>query len=228
MTLRILLVEDEPDVVLVVTDLLQAEGYQVDRAANGDEGIRMGLDHRYDLILLDVMMPGADGFTVCRTLRQRGYDGAILMLTARDQARDKIEGLRGGADDYLAKPFDPGELLARVEALLRRTGKAQLTPVQRFVFGAVTADFVSGEVWKGGERVNLAQKELLLLRCLVDHRGQVLSRERLLKLVWSQQPFIKPRTVDVHVSWLRQKLEDDPADPKFISTVRGEGYRFER
>lgn len=228
MNSRILLVEDEPDVRLVVTDFLRAEGYEPECARDGVEGLRMALDQRFDLLILDVMMPGMDGFELCRALRIKGYDGAVLMLTARGQTQDKVEGLRGGADDYLTKPFDPGELLARVEALLRRTGKAPLTPVQRFEFGAVSADFTSGEVFKAGVRVALAQKELQLLRCLVDNRGQVLSRDRLLKLVWSQQPFITPRTVDVHISWLRQKLEEDPTNPRFISTVRGEGYRFER
>ena len=223
---RILLVEDEPDIALVVTDLLVAQGHTVETAGTGTEGVRMATDVRFDLLILDVMLPGMDGFAVCRTMREQGFDGGVLMLTARSQVADRVQGLQIGADDYLAKPFDPNELLARVTALLRRVGKEQLTPVLRFQFGGVSVDFSKPSVTRNGVVVSLAAKEMQLLRCLIDHRGQVLTREWLLGQVWSQQRFITPRTVDVHVAWLRQKLEEEAQTPKHILTVRGEGYRL--
>ena len=227
MSSRILLVEDEPGLVMVVTDLLEAEGYSVDNAADGLKGLQKATESRYDVLILDVMLPGLTGFDVCHRVRQQGFDGGILMLTARTQVADRVQGLRTGADDYLIKPFDSNELLARVAALLRRVHKAELTPVLRFEFGDVQIDFTRTEVTKAGSPVALAAREMQLLRYLVDHRGQVLTRDRLLGQVWNLQPFITSRTVDVHIAWLRQKLEDDPQSPKHILTVRGEGYRFD-
>lgn len=225
---RILLVEDEPGVLMVVTDLLASEGYEVTTASEGKSGLQKVLESRFDLLILDVMLPGMNGFEICHAVRERGFDGGILMLTARTQVADRVQGLKTGADDYLVKPFEPAELLARVSALLRRVHKETLTPVMRFEFGSVTADFARSEVKKDGTPINLAAKELQLLRYLVDNRGQVLTRDRLLQQVWNLQPFISSRTVDVHIAWLRQKLEDDPQNPKYILTVRGEGYRFDR
>ncbi len=226
MSLRILLVEDEPGLVLTLSDLLAAEGYHVESATDGPTGLAKATSDAFDLIILDVMLPGKNGFEVCRELRQQGADVAILMLTAKTQVIDRVVGLKLGADDYLPKPFDPAELLARVEALLRRVRKEKLTPVVRFQFGSVQVDFEKAEVLKGREPVSLAGKELQLLRYLIDHRGKVLSREELLKNVWEYQPDVSTRTVDVHVALLRQKLEDNPQFPKFIMTVRGTGYRF--
>jgi two-component system alkaline phosphatase synthesis response regulator PhoP len=223
---QILLVEDEPDIALIIADLLTAQGHAVTVAATGPDGHRTATDIRFDLLILDVMLPGMDGFTLCQTMRQQGFDGGILMLTARSQVADRVQGLQIGADDYLAKPFDPNELVARVTALLRRVGKEQLTPVTRYQFGAVTVDFSVPAVTRRGAPVTLAAKEMQLLRCLIDHRGQVLTREWLLTQVWRHQPFITPRTVDVHIAWLRQKLEEEPQTPKHILTIRGEGYRF--
>jgi DNA-binding response OmpR family regulator len=228
MTARLLIVEDEPGVAMILGDLLRAQGHDVTEAADGHAGAEAITHGRFDLLILDVMLPGQDGFALCRLARTRGFDGGILMLTARGQVADRVEGLQTGADDYLVKPFDSDELLARVAALLRRVHKATLTPVMRFAFGQVEVDFAASQVRRDGALVALAAKELQLLRLLVDHRGQVLSRERILAAVWSQQPFITPRTVDVHVAWLRQKLEADPQAPRHILTVRGEGYRFER
>jgi two-component system alkaline phosphatase synthesis response regulator PhoP len=227
MTSRILLVEDAPDVQLIVADLLRGHGHEVLVSGNGGEGLRAAAEQQFDLMILDVMLPGINGFDLCRAVRERGFDGGILMLTARAQVDDRVEGLRTGADDYLIKPFDSKELLARVSALLRRLGKTPLTPVQQYQFGDVTVDFERREVLRGGAMVNLAAKELQLLRQLIDHRGQVLSGERLLARVWHDQPFIGSRTVDVHVAWLRQKLEENPQTPRYIVTVRGEGYCFE-
>jgi two-component system, OmpR family, alkaline phosphatase synthesis response regulator PhoP len=227
MTSRLLLVEDAPDVQMIVADLLRGHGHEVVVSSDGREALRIATEQQFDLMILDVMLPGLSGFELCRTVRERGFDGGVLMLTARAQVDDRVEGLRTGADDYLIKPFDSKELLARVSALLRRLGKAPLTPVLHFQFGDVTADFERREVTRAGTPVNLAAKELQLLRQLIDYRGQVLSRERLLSRVWHDQPFIGPRTVDVHVAWLRQKLEENPQMPRHIITVRGEGYCFE-
>ncbi len=187
----------------------------------------MATEKPVDLLILDVMLPGMDGFEVCHAARERGFDGAILMLTARGQVDDRVKGLHTGADDYLIKPFDPKELLARVSALLRRLGETQLTPVLKYQFGDVLVDFERREVFRAGTGVNLAAKEMLLLRHLIDHRGQVLSRERLLNRIWHDQPFIGCRTLDVHIAWLRHKLENNPQSPRYIVTVRGEGYCFE-
>lgn len=228
MSARILLVEDEPGVTLVVSDLLRAEGHMVETAADGQTGLARATEGGFDLLILDVMLPGLGGFEICHAVRERGFDGAILMLTAKGQIPDRVQGLRTGADDYLVKPFDPDELLARVDALLRRVHKGGLTPVMKFQFGNVTVDFARGEFSKNGKPVALAAKEAELLRLLVNQRGQVLSREKILKQVWSGQQFITERTVDVHIAWLRQKLEDDPQSPRHILTVRGEGYRFNR
>jgi two-component system alkaline phosphatase synthesis response regulator PhoP len=227
MTSRIFLVEDAPDVQLIVADLLRGHGHDVVVSGDGGEALRIAAEQPFDVMILDVMLPGLTGFELCRAVRERGFDGGILMLTARARVDDRVEGLRTGADDYLIKPFDSKELLARVAALLRRLGKAPLTPVLQFHFGEVTVDFERREVTRAGAPVNLAAKELQLLRQLIDSRGQVLSRERLLSRVWHDQPFIGPRTVDVHIAWLRQKLEANPQAPRHIITVRGEGYCFE-
>ncbi len=226
MNSRILLIEDEPGLVITLSDLLAAEGYTVDSAGDGEAGLARASAEKYDLVILDVMLPMKSGFDVCRELRQRGKDVAILVLTARTQLVDRVVGLKLGADDYVTKPFEPPELLARVEALLRRVRKEKLTPVTRFEFGGVSADFESGQVVKGGAPVSLAAKELELLRYLIDRRGKVVPREELLEAVWEYQPGVTSRTVDVHVAWLRQKLEDQPQSPRHIQTVRGVGYRF--
>ncbi|MEO9365392.1 MAG: response regulator transcription factor [Nitrososphaera sp.] len=226
MSARILVIEDEPGLVLTLTDLLVAEGYDVDAAQDGVAGLRKALEGQFDLIVLDVMLPGKNGFEVCRELRQQGRDTAILMLTARGQVVDRVVGLKLGADDYLAKPFDPAELTARIEALLRRAGRNTYGPPARFEFGGVVVDFEHGTVTKAGRPVQLAGKELQLLRYLVEHRGQTVSREQLLEAVWEYSAGVTSRTVDVHIAWLRQKLEDTPQSPRWIHTVRGVGYRF--
>lgn len=226
MSSRILLIEDEPGLVLTLSDLLAAEGYEVETASDGPTGLSRALNEQFDAIVLDVMLPGKNGFDVCRELRQGGKDVAVLMLTARTQVIDRVLGLKLGADDYLTKPFEPSELLARVEALLRRVQKQNLSPVSKFEFGGVQVNFDSGEVLKNGAPVSLAGKELQLLRYLVDHRGNVVSRDDLLTHVWEYQSSVNSRTVDVHVAWLRQKLEDNPSMPKHFHTVRGVGYRF--
>ena len=226
MSSRILLIEDEPGLVLTVTDLLAAEGHEVESASDGAAGFAKAAAGRFDLLILDVMLPKKTGYEVCRELRQSGVDTAILMLTAKTQVVDKVVGLRLGADDYLSKPFHPAELLARVEALLRRVQKENRIPVQKFQFGDVEVDFERAEVVKAGQRVGLAGKEIQLLRYLVDNRDRVVPREELLQKVWEYRSDVSSRTIDVHIAWLRQKLEQDPQLPRHIQTIRGRGYRF--
>jgi two-component system, OmpR family, alkaline phosphatase synthesis response regulator PhoP len=226
MSSRILLVEDEPGLVLTISDLLASEGYEVTAAGDGETAVAKAADGRFDLIVLDVMLPKKSGFEVCRDVRQRGIDAAILMLTAKTQVVDRVVGLKLGADDYLAKPFDPAELLARIEALLRRIQKTKRIPVRTFQFADIEIDFERATVLKGGQPLNLAAKELQLLRYLIDHRGLVVTREEALKTIWEYSSEVNSRTVDVHIAWLRQKIEQDPANPRHIHTIRARGYRF--
>jgi two-component system, OmpR family, alkaline phosphatase synthesis response regulator PhoP len=221
----ILLIEDEPGLVMTISDLLATEGHRVESVSDGDAGLAKATKEKFALIILDVMLPKKTGFEVCRQLRQSGIDTAILMLTAKTQVVDRVVGLKLGADDYLTKPFDPAELLARVEALLRRVNKENRINVRSFHFGDVEIDFERSEVRKAGHPLALAAKELQLLRYLVNHRDRVVPREEILQEVWEYDSEVSSRTIDVHVAWLRQKL-DNPQNPKFIQTVRGKGYRF--
>jgi two-component system alkaline phosphatase synthesis response regulator PhoP len=224
---RILLIEDEPGLVMTLTDRLVAEGYDVDSAGDAVKGLARGSTGTFDLILLDIMLPGGSGFDVCRTLRQRGIQTPILMLTARGQVVDRVVGLKLGADDYLVKPFEMAELLARVEALLRRGGAATTTSSgDTFRFGEIEIDFRKAEVTKSGQPIELSAREFKLLRYFVEHRGAALSRDELLNEVWGYNAMPSTRTVDVHVAWLRQKIEDNPRHPQHIHTVHGLGYKF--
>ena len=224
---RVLIVEDEPGLVLALTDRLGSVGYDVDVATDGDEAFARAKQEKYDLILLDVMLPKKDGFEVCRDLRKSGVTSAILMLTARDRTSDKVVGLKLGADDYLTKPFESAELLARVEALLRRTASPENKVPDPYSFGDVEVNLKSAEVFRAGERIKLSAREFKLIKHFIEHRGEVLSRDQLLDAVWGYNFIPSTRTVDVHVAWLRQKIEPDPHSPKFIVTVHGLGYRFE-
>ena len=223
---RLLLAEDEPSLVTTLGDRLRAEGYAVETARDGEAALLAALGGGFDLLLLDVMLPGRDGFDVCRELRRRGFALPVLMLTARTQVVDRVVGLKLGADDYLTKPFETVELLARIEALLRRAGGSVADGSPPSSFGAVRADFRSGEVVRAGVAVALAPRELELLQYFLAHPGEVLSRDRLLDEVWGYDAAVQSRTVDVHVASLRQKLEEDPAHPRFLRTVHGRGYRF--
>src|SRR5215469_2885554 len=226
MSSSILLVEDEPGLVVTISDLLASEGWKVDCAMDGDSALTKALAQKYDLILLDLMLPRKNGLDVCRELREKGIDTAVLMLTAKSHVSDRVLGLKLGADDYLGKPFNPAELLARVEALLRRVAKENRIGVRSFQFEDVEIDFERAEVRRAGESVPMAQKELQLLRYLIDHRGRVVTREELLRQIWEYSAEVTSRTIDVHIAWLRQKLERDPQIPRHIQTVRGKGYRF--
>lgn len=223
---KILLVEDEPGLRITLSDRLHSEGYLVETAADGEEGLERAIGEPFDLFILDIMLPRKSGLDICRDLRQRGYTTPVLMLTARGQTVDKVLGLKLGADDYLTKPFDMPELLARIEALLRRAQQAPTPPgsVQRF--GSIQVDFRGTEVLRDGKQVPLSAKEFQLLRYFIEHRGETLSRETLLSDVWGYDETMSTRTVDVHVAWLRQKLESDPKQPRLILTVHGLGYKF--
>jgi two-component system alkaline phosphatase synthesis response regulator PhoP len=224
---RLLLVEDEPGLVMTLTDRLMAEGYEVESVTDAVTGLDAAAAGGFDAILLDVMLPGGNGLDICRTLRQRGIHTPILMLTAKGQVVDRVVGLKLGADDYLVKPFEMAELLARVEALLRRSGTTAATPVgDAFRFGDIAIDFRRAEVSKGGQMLDLSAREFKLLRYFVEHRGAALSRDELLNEVWGYNAMPSTRTVDVHVAWLRQKLEDNPRHPQYIITVHGLGYKF--
>ena len=226
MNLNILLVEDEPGLVLTLSDRLRSEGYKVEAVQDGNAAVERAIRDHFGIIILDVMLPGKDGFEVCQELRQRGLTTPILMLTARTQVSDKVKGLKIGADDYLAKPFEMAELLARLEALLRRGNRSGDGGPDFYEFGPLRIDMRRSEVFRDGVATVLSTKEFQLLRYLVEHRGHTLTREELLKDVWGYASAPTTRTVDVHVAWLRQKLESDPKQPKYIITVHGQGYKF--
>ncbi|HVF60304.1 MAG TPA: response regulator transcription factor [Thermoanaerobaculia bacterium] len=223
---RILLVEDEPSLVVTLTDRLEAEGYRVETSGDGEEALARAAAGAFDLVILDVMLPGRNGFDVCRDLRQRGLQVPVLMLTARAQVVDRVVGLKLGADDYLTKPFEMLELLARVEALLRRARTPIAPSVGAYAFGDVQVDFRRAEVSRGGQALALSALEYKLLRYFVENRGQVLSREELLDRVWGYDAAAQTRTVDVHVASLRQKVEPNPSRPQHIVTVHRLGYKF--
>jgi len=225
-TPRVLLVEDEPGLQLTLSDRLAAEGYAVDIASDGPGALAQVQTRMYDTILLDVMLPGIDGFEVARSLRARGIATPILMLTARSQVTDRVTGLALGADDYLTKPFDVRELLARIEALRRRAPRQTWAMAEHYQFGDVVVDLRRAALTRGGTSLELSAKEFQLLRYFIEHRGATLSRETLLQNVWGYTSSSSTRTIDVHVAWLRQKLEPNPRVPQFIVTVHGLGYKF--
>lgn len=226
MTERILIIEDEEDLRMILSDRLKGEGYLPECAADGAEGLQKAVSDAYDLIILDVMLPRKNGFDVCRDIRKAGQTVPIIMLTARGQLVDKVLGLKIGADDYLTKPFELLELLARIEALLRRGAARTAEPTGVQQFGPIQVDFRGTTVFRQGEVVPLSAREFHLLRYFVQNRGTTLSREVLLKDVWGYNEDTFTRTVDVHVGSLRQKLESDPKQPTMIVTVPGLGYKF--
>ena len=224
---RLLLVEDEPGLQLALSDRLSAEGYAVATAGDGNAAIQRATGEPFDIIVLDVMLPGRDGFDVAKTIRQQGVQTPILMLTARTQVVDRVVGLKLGADDYLTKPFETIELLARIEALLRRAPSAASgASLERYRFGDITVEVRKAEVSHKGELLDLSAKEFHLLKYFIEHRGATISREELLHEVWGYSNTPSTRTVDVHVAWLRQKLEPNPRVPQYILTVHGLGYKF--
>ena len=226
MKTRILLVEDEPGLVLTLTDRLASEGYEVESALDGPTGLARATAEKWDLILLDVMLPGMNGFDVVKELRQKKVTAPVIMLTARGQVVDKVLGLKLGADDYLTKPFETLELLARIEAQIRRAAASSTPGAPIYEFGDISMDVRKAEVRKGGKVIDLSAREFLLLKYFVEHREATLTRDELLNDVWGYHSMPSTRTVDVHVAWLRQKIEPDVKHPQYIVTVHGLGYKF--
>jgi two-component system alkaline phosphatase synthesis response regulator PhoP len=223
---RVLLVEDEPGLVLTLTDRLRSEGYVVTSATDGPSGLAVAIRDTFDVILLDVMLPGMSGFDVCRDVRQRGVTTPIIMLTARGQIVDKVLGLKIGADDYLTKPFDMLELLARIEVQVRRAAAVTGKSAAEYKFGDVTVNFRKAEVTKAGVALDLSAREFLLLKYFIEHREATLSRDELLNEVWGYNQMPSTRTVDVHVAWLRAKIEPNSKHPQYVLTIHGMGYKF--
>lgn len=226
---RVLLIEDEHGLVVTLTDRLQGEGYSVQSAPDGLRGEKLAREGTWDMIILDVMLPHKGGLEVCRDLRGDGIVTPILMLTARGEVHDRVVGLKLGADDYLTKPFEMIELLARIESLLRRPALVPNAPARltHYRFGNVEIDFRTLTVRRADQTpVDLSAREFQLLRYFIEHRGEVLSREIILNGVWGYDAMPNTRTIDTHVTWLRQKIEENPKHPQYILTVYGVGYRF--
>jgi two-component system, OmpR family, alkaline phosphatase synthesis response regulator PhoP len=221
---KILVIEDDEVIRMALGDRLKSEGYTVDFAADGEDGLQKATKTSCDLVILDIMLPRKNGFDVCRDIRMAGVVVPVLMLTARGQVIDKVLGLKIGADDYLTKPFDATELLARIEALLRRSKAPASLGIQQF--GSIQVDLRGTTVSRNGKTVPLSAREFQLLRYFVEHPNTTLSRDVLLKEVWLYSADAFTRTVDVHIASLRQKLEKDPKHPSLIVTVPGLGYKF--
>jgi DNA-binding response OmpR family regulator len=222
-----LVIEDEEPMRTALVETLKAEGYRVRAAADGPDGLEVACTGVFDLVLLDVMMPGLDGFAVCRELRKRGRAMPVLMLTAKGQVDDRVDGLDSGADDYLVKPFSLKELLARVRALLRRRERDEAVGSE-YPIGTAVIDFPKRLLVRGDLRHELSEKETGMLRLLATHAGETVSREKFLDVVWGYHAYPSTRTVDNFIAALRAKLEADPANPRHLITVRGAGYRLER
>jgi len=221
---RILIIEDEPDLLRGLELNIKAEGYRVFTATSGDAGLEAAVHERPDLVLLDLMLPGMSGLDVCRELRRKHFEAPIIMLTARIEEVDRVVGLEVGADDYVTKPFGIRELLARIRVRLRRRTTGAANDILRFA--DVELDFDKHQATRGGRRVDLTGKEFEILRLLAQHRGNIVTRERLLDEVWGYEHYPTTRTVDNHILRLRQKLETEPSNPRHILSVYGEGYRF--
>jgi two-component system alkaline phosphatase synthesis response regulator PhoP len=223
---KILIIEDEPALATTLADRLRKQGYAVSIARDGTMGLGAARKEPFALIILDLVLPGEDGLSVCGKLRADGKTTPILMLTARRQTSDKVTGLRAGGDDYLTKPFQMAELLARVEALLRRSSQALGTTEEVYQMGNLRIDLRRTEVSRDGRAIELSAMEFKLLCYFLEHRGATISREELLREVWGYDAVVSSRTVDMHIAWLRQKLEKDPKYPRLILTVVGLGYKF--
>jgi two-component system, OmpR family, alkaline phosphatase synthesis response regulator PhoP len=222
---RVLLIEDEPGLVLTLRDRLTRAGYEIESSVDGEGGLERATREVFDVVLLDVMLPRLNGFDVLRELRKRGVNTPVIMLTAKGQVVDKVAGLKLGADDYVTKPFEMVELLARIEAKLRRA-PVNAHPSEGYQFGDVRVEFRRAEATKSGAPLDLSAREFQLLKYFIEHRGATVTREELLNEVWGYNAMPSTRTVDVHVAWLRQKIEPNPRHPQYIVTVHGTGYRF--
>ncbi len=228
---RVLVIEDEPALRLALTDALGAEGFEVLEAADGERGLELALAEGPELVLLDLMLPGLDGFQVLRRIRADRLSCAVLILSARGEEWDRVQGFEVGADDYVVKPFSMRELLLRIRAVMRRAeGDTPGMELEggRVAVGEAVVDFAGYALERGGRRVGLSRRELDLLRCFLAHEGEVLERSRLLDEVWGRDEDPTPRTIDTHVLKLRKKIEPDPASPRHLLTVHGVGYKFSR
>ena len=222
---KILIIEDEESILMPLEDDLRLEGYDVSSTKDGLKGYSMGKESGYNLIILDLMLPGMNGFDICKKLRASGITTPILILSARSQEIDKVLGLELGADDYVTKPFSPRELQARVKAILRRVRQTQ-NGVDQIRFGNMKIDFIKYEAKKDEESVYLTSLEFSLLHYLIKYKEQVVTRDTILNEVWGDDVYVYPRTVDTHIAHLRKKIEENPADPKHILNIRGVGYKF--
>jgi len=226
MTFKILIIEDEEDIVRGLEINLSREGYRVLKAATGDAGLQLAIKENPNLIILDLMLPGMNGLDVCRELRQKGFEAPIIMLTAKSEEIDRVVGLEIGADDYLTKPFSLRELLARIRVQLRRQPPRSSGQLSYYRFSDIEIDFEKHCATRSGRALELTAKEFEVLRLLIRRRGEVVTRERMLNDVWGYEAYPTTRTVDNHILKLRQKLEEDPANPKYILSIYGEGYKF--
>lgn len=222
----VMVVEDEDDLRRGLVLNLKREGYDVVEIGRGDLAVDAVLKENPHLLLLDVMLPGENGVSICRELREKGVETPIIMLTAKAEEVDRVVGLEVGADDYVTKPFSMRELLARIQVQLRRSARVGDRGISRYKFGDVDIDFDRYVATKNGTSVDLTSKEFEIIRLLVQNRGELVSRDRMLDEVWGYEAFPTTRTVDNHILKLRKKLEDDPANPRFILSIYGEGYKF--
>jgi DNA-binding response OmpR family regulator len=223
---KILVVEDDPAHLLALQDNLESAGYEVLTSRSGRQALEMLKDNKFDLVILDIMLPYINGFDVCKKFREWDKETPIIMLTAKVQEKDRVQGLDIGADDYITKPFSMAELLARIRAITRRV-KLQYRLLERFSFADVEFDFKKYEAKKGGKDLEISSREFQILKVLVIHEGEVVSRDQLIGEIWGYEDFPTERTIDTHIARLRQKLEDDPSQPKHIITVYGAGYKFQ-
>lgn len=221
---RVLVVEDEDNIATLLRDDLKIEGYEAEIVSDGEQVLAIVKEKDFDLILLDIMLPGMDGYEICRQLRRDETSIPIIMLTAKGQEAEKVLGLELGADDYITKPFSPLELRARIKAVLRRTSKDL---PQRYQFGKLEFDFLRYELRQEDHAMDMTPMELRLLAMFIQHRGRLLSRDQILDLAWGEEVYVSDRAVDTQISNLRKKIEPDPQAPEFIISVRGMGYRFD-
>ncbi len=221
---RVLIVEDEDNIATLLRDDLKIEGYEAEIVSDGEQALAIVKEKDFDLILLDIMLPGMDGYEICRQLRRDETSIPIIMLTAKGQEAEKVLGLELGADDYITKPFSPLELRARIKAVLRRTSKDL---PQRYQFGKLEFDFLRYELRQEDHAMDMTPMELRLLAMFIQHRGRLLSRDQILDLAWGEEVYVSDRAVDTQISNLRKKIEPDPQAPEFIISIRGMGYRFD-
>ncbi|MCX7703502.1 MAG: response regulator transcription factor [Planctomycetota bacterium] len=221
---KVLVVEDELSILMGMKDNLQMEGYEVATATDGQKALELVERFKPDLIILDIMLPKVDGFEICRRVREQKSQAGIIIVSVKKSASDKVYGLELGADDYITKPFSLVEFLARVKAVLRRRGTA--TPIKMYNFGNISVDFENFEATKKGKKIEMSPREFKILRLFVENRGRVISRNEILNKVWGYEVFPTTRTVDNYIVKLRKAIEDDPADPQWIISVRSVGYKF--